>query len=156
MIERERKFLLASKPEELGPPNHIRQGYLAVDDEVEVRVRRTDDGSTLTVKGGRGRDRTEVELPVDGDELDELWSLTDGRRLEKDRHRVALDGDLTAEVDVYRGHLAGLCTVEVEFEDADQADGFSPPDWFGAEVTDDGTYANAVLASAVGPPADPA
>jgi adenylate cyclase len=153
MIERERKFLLARLPDDLGPPTHIRQGYLAVDDAVEVRVRRTKDGSTVTVKGGAGRDRTEVELPVDGTQVDELWPLTESRRLEKDRHRVPLEGGLTAEVDVYRGHLAGLRTVEVEFGGADQADGFSPPDWFGREVTDDDAYGNALLASAEGPPA---
>jgi CYTH domain-containing protein len=152
MIERERKFLVASLPDDLGSPTHIRQGYLAVDGAVEVRVRWMDVGSTVTVKGGTGRDRTEVELPVDRDLVDELWPLTDGRRLEKDRHRVPLDGGLTAEVDLYRGHLSGLRTVEVEFDGADQADGFSAPDWFGPEVTDDDAYGNAALASADGPP----
>jgi CYTH domain-containing protein len=152
VIERERKFLLGSMPGEVGPPSHIEQGYLAVDGVVEVRVRRTDGGSTLTVKGGTGRDRTEVELAVGADDVDELWPLTEGRRLVKDRHRVPLAGGLTAEVDVYLGHLAGLRTVEVEFDGPEQADAFSPPGWFGPEVTGNGTYGNAALAAADGPP----
>ncbi len=51
-----------------------------------------------------------------------------------------------AEVDVYRGPLAGLVTVEVEFDDLNSASMFSPPFWFGNELTGDSRYSNQSLA----------
>ena len=152
MIERERKFLVDTLPDGLGPPVSVRQGYLAVDGEVEVRVRDAGGQHTLTVKGGRGRDRTEVDTPLDETQFGALWPLTDGRRIEKERHRVPIDVRLTAEVDVYRGRHQGLRVVEVEFHAEVDPDAFTPPDWFGPEVTGDPRYANAGLAATAGPP----
>lgn len=69
-IETERKFLLHHDVpiiERFGPGTrirqgiHIRQGYLAEDEPVEVRVRITDVAANLTVKAGAGLSRTEVD-----------------------------------------------------------------------------------------------
>jgi adenylate cyclase len=152
VIERERKFLVASTPDDIGPPTRLHQGYLALDGDVSARVRRSGDDAVLTVKGGSGRDRTEVELDLDGDQADALWPLTEGRRLEKDRHRVDLGGGLTAELDVYAEDLDGLRVVEVEFGEDQDPDAFEPPAWFGDELTDDPRWSNAALATD-GPPA---
>ena len=152
MIERERKFLVDELPDDLGPATPIDQGYLAVDRPVQVRVRRAGDGHTLTVKQGRGRVRTEVEVDIDAEVFDELWPITERRRVRKDRHRVPLGDGLTAEVDLYRGHLEGFRVVEVEFDDDHDPDAFEPPDWFGREVTGDGRYGNIQLSEADGPP----
>jgi CYTH domain-containing protein len=148
VIERERKFLVGSLPADIGPAVKIRQGYLAIDGEVEVRIRDAGGDHVLTIKGGRGRDRTEVENPLDEEQFDALWPLTTGRRLEKGRHRVRLGDGLTAEVDLYRGRLQGLLVVEVELPPDQDPDTFIPPDWFGRELTDDPRYSNAALASA--------
>ena len=51
-----------------------------------------------------------------------------------------------AEVDRYGGELAGLWTVEVEFESEEAAADFSPPPWFGPELTDVDGWSNAALA----------
>ena len=67
------------------------------------------------MKAGRGVARTEVELDVPLAEAEALWPHTAGRRLEKVRFRVPVDGG-DAEVDRYAGELAGLWTVEVEFD----------------------------------------
>ena len=80
-----------------------------------------------------------------------LWPHTDGRRVQKTRYRVRLSpsGDEVAEVaevDVYDGPLAGLCTVEVEFATEDDARAFAPPEWFGTELTGDARWTNAALA----------
>jgi CYTH domain-containing protein len=152
MIERERKFLVQALPDELGPPTPIDQGYLAVDGHVQVRVRRAGDRHTLTVKEGGGRDRTEVEVTIDAEVFDELWPITEGRRVRKDRHRVPLDDGLTAEVDLYRGRLEPFRVVEVEFDDDHDPDAFEPPGWFGREVTGDGRYGNIELSKSAGPP----
>ena len=146
--EIERKFLVPEAPEPagLGLGARLRQGYLAVDGAVEVRLRLTDGAATLTVKAGTGLHRTEVEVPLDPAEADELWPHTEARRVEKVRHRVPLSGPLVAEVDLYEGDLAGLCTVEVELPSEAAAISFTPPSWFGEELTGQKAWSNAALA----------
>lgn len=151
--EIERKFVLSNvpAPELLGEPVSMRQGYLAQDGEVAVRVRVADRVATLTVKAGSGLERVELDVPIDPGAADALWPSTAGRRVVKRRYRVALDDSgapgLVAEVDVYADHLDGLCTVEVEFASTDDAERFTPPAWFGREVTGDPAWSNASLAS---------
>jgi CYTH domain-containing protein len=144
--EIERKFLVPTVPDQLGHGARIRQGYLALDGDVEVRLRLTEGGARLTVKAGSGLIRTEVELAVDEHDARELWAHTEGRRLEKVRYRRPLGDGMVAEVDVYEGALAGLCIVEVEFSSHDDAGTFEPPPWFGSELTGDRRWANAALA----------
>ena len=57
--EIERQFRLLHKPEDLEdhPSEHIQQGYLAVSEEREVRIRAIDKHYTLTVKVGQGLSR---------------------------------------------------------------------------------------------------
>lgn len=145
--EIERKFLVDQLPADVdpGPGVRLRQGYLAEDRDVEVRVRITDASSILTIKAGRGLARTEVEAEVGGDDAEALWIHTAGRRIEKVRYRITVDGGV-AELDVYGGALAGLSTVEVEFASVGDARAFEPPAWFGSEVTDDIRWTNASLA----------
>jgi CYTH domain-containing protein len=144
--EIERKFLVERLPEELADEmgDDIVQGYLATGDD-EVRVRRRGDEHVLTVKRGSGLARDEVEVPLNREAFAQLWPFTEGRRVEKQRVTTPVEGAL-AEVDVYRGALEGLVTVEVEFADAETANAFSPPSWFGREVTGDARYSNQSLA----------
>ena len=145
-VEIERKFTVASLSGlHLGAGTAIRQGYLAEEGDVEVRVRITPERAALTVKAGVGLRRTEVERELDIDEAEALWPHTEGRRLEKVRYRVAL-AEVVAEVDVYGGALDGLVVVEVEFGSEDAAAAFVPPPWFGEEVTALGGWKNADLA----------
>jgi CYTH domain-containing protein len=151
--EIERKFLVASVPREMEPGEDVDQGYLALgDDGLEVRLRRRGDKRLLTIKQGSGMTRVEEELELDPAVFERLWPLTEGRRVEKVRHLVPLEQDLTAEVDLYRGDLEGLEVVEVEFGSEDAANAFEPPEWIGREVTGDGRYANRALASEGRPP----
>ena len=60
------------------------------DDGVEVRVRRLDDVTGLTVKSGPEHVRVEEEIAIDERRFAALWPLTAGRRLSKTRYRVAL------------------------------------------------------------------
>ena len=148
-MEIERKFLVDAPPEGLDrhPASAIDQGYLAIEPGgVEVRVRRRDGKAVLTVKAGTGRTRAEEEIAIDADAFERLWPLTEGRRVAKVRHLVPASGGLTIELDVYGGELAGLVVAEVEFPDEAAADGFAPPPWIGAEVTDDERYKNHRLA----------
>jgi CYTH domain-containing protein len=149
-IETERKFILPEAPpgEQLGAGVHLRQGYLAEEDTVEVRVRITSSDATFTVKAGTGISRTEVDVPITIEQAEALWPHTVGRRIDKTRYRVALDDPLghVAEVDLYAGALAGLCVVEVEFDSETEAAAFVTPGWFGRELTGERGWSNAALA----------
>ena len=93
--------------ETLGAGTPLRQGYVAIDAGVTVRVRIAPDRAWLTIKaGGDELDRTEVEVALDPAEAEDLWEHTRERRLEKTRHHVPVD-DLTAEVDVFGGSTGG-------------------------------------------------
>jgi adenylate cyclase len=146
-VEIERKWIVPGDP----PLAHarssvdMRQGYLAITDEVEVRVRAAGASCLLAVKTGRGRQRGEVELPITRDQFDALWPATTHARVVKTRHLVQV-GDHRAEVDVFSDGLAGLVLVEVEFDSVEAADAFEPPEWFGQEVTDADGWNNASLA----------
>jgi adenylate cyclase len=146
MAEIERKFRVPALPQHLAGGMRLRQAYLAIDGDVEVRVR--DQGGTpvLGIKGGHGVERTEVEVEVDRATFDELWGLPTERRIEKTRYRVPA-GEQTAELDVYAGTLEGLLVAEVEFASRDEAEAFVPPPWFGDELTGDRRWSNAALAT---------
>ena len=146
--EVERKFVLPGRPAglERHPARRIEQGYLAIDPAgAEVRLRRKGGKTLMTVKTGIGLVRGEEEFALDAERFERLWAMTEGRRVVKTRHEVAL-GDLVAEVDVYAGDLDGLLTAEVEFPDEASARAFVAPEWLGRDVTDDPRYGNRVLA----------
>ncbi|MDE3134090.1 MAG: CYTH domain-containing protein [Acidobacteriota bacterium] len=155
-VEIERKWLVPERPREaLGglPPDRIQQGYLTIgDDGVETRVRRRGARCTLTVKSGRGMVRAETEITLTPEQFEALWPATAGARVEKERHALRLDGRVI-ELDVYGGALRGLIVAEVEFDDHREATSFTPPHWFGLEVTDDPDYKNQRLALRGMPPA---
>lgn len=149
-VEIERKFL--ADAESVVPAmasvvrsTAMRQGYIAVDRGVTVRLRITDDRAVLTVKAGTSIARTEVEVDLDRDEAEALWPSTAGRRIEKVRHEIPIGSGLLAELDVYAGSLEGLFTIEVEFDSVDEAASFEPPAWFGREVTSEPGWSNAAL-----------
>ena len=145
--EIERKFLVTHLPVDvvLDKAIPMRQGYLAEEGDVEVRLRITADTATVTVKAGHGMQRTEVESRIPSAGAEQLWTHTAGRRLDKRRHRIG-HGDAVIELDIYAGELDGLMVAEVEFPDTDAADGFRPPPWFATELTGRREWSNAALA----------
>jgi adenylate cyclase len=156
MDEIERKFLLDELPPRTSDiePTEINQGYLAITDDIEVRVRRRAGKHLLTVKGGRGEVRTEITIPVSPDQFDSLWALTEGRRISKHRWVLPHESEpqLEVEVDRFEEPQHGLLIAEVEFTSQEASRAFVPPDWFGREVTGDDRYRNAALASEPRPP----
>jgi CYTH domain-containing protein/CHAD domain-containing protein len=147
VAEIERKFLVTEMPRAESAAAAIEQGYLALDDRAEVRLRRIDGELLLTAKTGHGEVREEVEVSIHPNAFEELWPLTAGQRVRKVRHYVPLGEGLRAEIDVYEGKLDGLRTAEIEFDSRAAADAFVPPPWLGAELTGDERYANQTLAT---------
>ncbi len=148
-VEIERKFRPERGPDWIGgcEATRIEQGYLAIEGGggAEVRLRRRDGETLLTVKRGSGGIRTEEEIALEPEQFEALWPLTDGRRVQKVRYLVpSATGEI--EVDVFEGELAGMITVEMEFDSEAQSDAFDPPEWLGREVSGDDRYANETLA----------
>ncbi len=147
--EVERRFLVDRLPDDLEsfPSDRLSQGYLAVDPVgTQVRLRRRGYHTLLTIKSGRGLARAEEEFVIDGPRFERLWPATEGRRVEKTRYKLPLDGGLTLELDVFEGALEGLVMAEVEFDSVDAALAFTPPEWLRPEVTEDRRYENSRLA----------
>ncbi len=145
-IERERKFLVADLPALPDEGAALRQGYLAIDGSVSVRVRDAGHaGNTLTIKAGRGAVRTELEFQLSAEQFAAAWEQTRGRRIHKTRYRLTLDTH-SVDLDVFHDDLNGLVLAEVEFDSEQSMTEFDPPEWFGQEVTDDVAYTNASLA----------
>ena len=64
MAEIERKFLVDEMPRAESGKTEIEQGYLAIDENAEVRLRRAGDELLLTAKVGHGEVREEVEVTI--------------------------------------------------------------------------------------------
>ena len=143
-LEIERKYTVindAWRSQAIG--NHCVQGYLSLDPERTVRVRRVADQAWLTIKGrSRGMVRSEYEYPIPPEHAEELLGMCLQPLIEKTRYRVAHAG-LTWEVDVFSGDNAGLVIAEIELESVSQIPEL--PAWVGDEVTDDVRYYNASL-----------
>ncbi len=147
MLEIERKFLVRNVPYDLFSLSSVRisQGYLAVGNLEEIRLRRREDQIFLTVKQGQGLSRIEAEVALDIQQFTTLWPLTRDRRIEKIRYSIPFQNK-TIELDVFKGGLEGLRLAEVEFESEEAAKKLQPPEWFGKEVTADERYKNKNLA----------
>jgi len=148
--EIERKFLIASLPPDLDkfPKKEISQGYLAITpDGTEVRLREKGNKYYQTIKTAGGKIRGETEIEITKEQFQSLWPMTEGKRVEKTRYEIPYQNSLI-ELDVYAGSLKGLLTAEVEFKTEKGSNEFTPPDWFGKEVTEDKRYKNQNLAIA--------
>jgi adenylate cyclase len=146
--EIERKFLVKELPPEIDryPHSEIMQGYLIVtDNDIEVRIRKKGVLYSETVKAGSGLVRQESEKEITEKQFFDHWPLTEGKRIQKVRYEIEHE-DVLIELDIYSGELEGLVVAEVEFESEEESSHFTPPDWFGEEVTHDERYKNKNLA----------
>lgn len=147
-LEIERKFLVATLPplEQLEAVE-IQQGYFTrAEDSVEIRLRRKGTNHFLTIKSKGLIERQEYEVAISESQFQALWPATAMRRFEKTRYLGSLPEGQTFELDVFAGDLAPLLLVEVEFSSMEAARQFQPPEWFGADVTEDASFKGRSLA----------
>lgn len=144
--EIERKFLVVDDAWKTGLSGRLcRQGYLAADERVTVRVRLIGDKGYLTIKGkskGAARDEFEYSIPAE-DARVMLETLVTCGIVEKIRYSLCVHG-MRWEVDEFLGANAGLVLAEVELDHEEQE--VILPDWAGEEVTGDVRYYNSRLA----------
>lgn len=144
-MEIERKYLVKSIPENLKdfPCRIIEQGYLNT--APVIRIRKDNENYELTYKSKGLMIREEYNLPLTKEAYGHLLLKIDGCLIKKRRYMIPLKGGLTVELDIFEGKLAPLILAEVEFPDEGSAASFTPPDWFGEDVTFSGKYHNSRL-----------
>ncbi len=149
MLENEQSFLVAKMPSlDDVPFKNIEQYYLSESPE-PLRIRRADDTFEITKKltidpNDRAR-REEINIPLTEKEYERLHVLA-LRGLTKRRYYFPLDGGLKAELDVFLGPLEGFIKVEVEFPNEASREAFTPPDWFGRNISEEKWSSNSWLA----------
>ena len=143
-MEIERKFTVKALPENLDsyPFHLIEQAYLNTDPV--LRIRRQDDEYYLTYKGKGLMAREEYNLPLNQSSYEHLLPKADGICISKKRYLIPWD-PYTIELDVFEKSLAPLIIAEVEFPSIEEANAFTPPDWFDQDVTKDPAYHNSNL-----------
>lgn len=154
-MEIERKYLINASElpfsPEAYPVRQIEQGYLCT--EPVVRIRRDNEDYFLTYKSKGLMVREEYNLPLNKDAYEHLKQKADGRIISKKRYVIPLNEfvtsplyfDLKIELDVFESDLCGLVLAEIEFPDEDTALQFTPPTWFGEDVTFSSQYHNSTL-----------
>ena len=154
-MEIERKYLINTSELpfslETYPVRQIEQGYLCT--EPVVRIRRDNEDYFLTYKSKGLMVREEYNLPLNKEAYEHLKHKVDGRLISKKRYVIPLKefvtfplySELNIELDVFEGELRGLSLAEVEFSDENTALQFTPPIWFGEDVTFSSQYHNSTL-----------
>ena len=142
--EIERKFLIETEISlDLGEQKLIKQGYVLLDKNKQLRIRVIDHKAFLCLKYTKNkiRDEYEYEIPL----IDALEILSKCKyKLEKIRTTLSPhQGEYVVDIDTYPN---GLTVAEVEFKSQEACDSFKPIDWFGPEITGLKEYSNITLA----------
>ena len=146
-MEIERKFLVRALPDNLSeyPCRQIEQAYLCTGPV--VRIRHLDNEYILTYKSGGMMARQEVELPLTKEAYEHLREKADGTIITKKRYVIPHTDRLTIELDLFEGMLTDFIMAEVEFSSVEEANAFTPPEWFGKDVTFLSDFHNSHLSS---------
>lgn len=144
-MEIERKYLIHHLPDgyDKFPHKEIEQGYLST--EPVVRIRKAGGIYTLTYKGSGLMVREEYNLPLTKEAYEHMRPKTDGILIHKERYRIPFQEKYTIELDIFLDTLAPLMLAEVEFPTEEEANAFTPPEWFGEDVTFSEKYHNSTL-----------
>ena len=144
-MEIERKYLIHKLPDHLEayPHRTLEQAYLCT--EPVVRVRRAAADYRLTYKSKGLMMREEHNLPLTEEAYCHLREKADGRIITKERYCIPYEDHLTIELDGFAGDLSPLLLAEVEISSEEEANSFTPPDWFGEDVTFSSKYHNSTL-----------
>tara|TARA_B100000965_G_scaffold384423_1_gene384618 strand:- start:202 stop:663 length:462 start_codon:yes stop_codon:yes gene_type:complete len=142
--EIERKFLINPKllPRDLTGKSYI-QGYLSINNNGIVRVRKEGDISKLTIKShqkGISRDEFEYQIPIN--DADKMLQLCEKNIVKKIRYKTTYNGKIW-EIDEFQDDNKGLWIAEIEL--SSENENFDLPDWIILEVTNNKKYFNSYL-----------
>lgn len=78
--------------------------------------------------------RYEIERNITKEQYEQLIENKINNTIRKTRINIPIKDKLEAEIDIYYEYLNDFLTLEVEFENENQAKQFIKPDWFGEEI----------------------
>lgn len=147
-VEIERKYLVDIdrwNNIDKGAKQFFRQGYILTDPEKTIRIRVTDEGGFLTIKGkSTGPSRLEYEYEIPTQDARELLDNFCSSTISKFRYAIPFAGKIW-EVDEFAGANKGLVLAEIELSSEDET--FETPDWIAEEVTGVEKYYNSQLSN---------
>ena len=150
MIEREKTYLAKYIPEGLQNcrSKEIIDIYVPASAEHPIlRIRKNGNTYEITkktpVSGTDSSEQIEQTIPLSADEYKAL-STINGKRVCKQRYYYEYKGR-TAEIDMFGGELKGLVIVDVEFENSEDKNNFTIPDFCLADVTQEKAFAGGML-----------
>jgi CYTH domain-containing protein len=162
-LEIEKKFLIdynkiprdilekAKKILEKAEKKKIVQYYIKFDPETRVRSIDNEKFFKTEKRGipGKTLSRVEIEEEISREQYSEILKKNcSDFCVQKDRYNIGFMG-VTIELDVYSEELKGLVVAEIEFDSEQDANKFTPPSWFGEDVTSNKEFKNASLAQKV-------
>lgn len=148
--ENEFKFLVKDKSfiKNAIEARYIQQGYLADNDNCEIRVTVRENNSFICIKSAKCEfSRDEFDYKIPDEEAKELLKKCN-KVLYKTRYIVPDEKERTWEVDVFHGNNEGLIIAELEVKNVPMFP-IIVPSWVGDEVTGDPKYYNKNIASKV-------
>ncbi len=153
-MEIEKKYRVIQIPENLDQFEafEIEQCYLST--RPVLRIRKKNDDYILTYKNRDSKEckeitdvcvAQEVELPLTSQAYCHLKEKADGIPIRKTRYCIPYES-YRIELDVFHDAYEGMYLAEVEFPSVEESRRFSPPNWFGEDVSGDYHYTNSYLA----------
>ena len=145
--EIERKWRLRYEPD-IKPytVQHISQYYMYTSDDIEARIRCTDDDWTVTVKLGGGVRRSEYEFDILPPCSAQLAIILKLPMIMKKRMMYRVH-KYTPVIDRYIFPDNIDSVVELEFTSIQAASAFVPFEWMGDEITNDAELRNQSIAA---------
>lgn len=161
-MEIERKFLICRDriPFDISvfPSKELKQGYIL--HSPALRIRKSNEEYILTYKDRGGLSREEINITLPEEAGEKLFTKCDGHIIDKTRYLIPAEAkdaatgrDLVIELDIFHGDFDSLCYAEVEFDSENSANSYTPPEWFGKDLTGIRGFSNSDL-SKYGMPAD--
>ncbi len=146
-MEIERKYLIHTLPENLNsyPHDQIAQAYVSTDPV--IRVRQKNQSYILTIKSSGLLAREETEMEISAESFHHLCQKKDGILIEKTRYKLPESHGYTIELDVFHGAYDGFMMAEIEFPSLEEANNYTPPAWFGCDVTMDPRFHNSSMSA---------
>lgn len=145
MIEIEKKFLVSASWGESFSISSIEQGYLFIQKDRSLRIRRYNEDYYLTVKIEKEtNERFEFESKIEKDYGKLLLEKHCISNIISKVRNVVYHDEKRWEIDVFKGKNHHLIVAEIELKSID--DKFTYPSWLGPEVTQQNRFLNSHLA----------
>ena len=108
--------------------------YLYISKNIVIRVQKVNDAYELERKANEGELIHNGEtIQITKEEFDELKKLAKQHIL---RYSYQIQESPRIVLRIYQGDYEGLKRIEVNFNNIEESQSFTPLDWFGKEITD--------------------